>query len=53
MNCYKFTALIITIIGFVAIVTTIEAPRKPRKEEVIHILPRVQDMYENPTPLQF
>lgn len=53
MNWYKFAALMVALTGFVAIVTAVETPRKPRKEEVAHILPKVEDMYENPNPLQF
>jgi hypothetical protein len=54
MNWYKFASLMVALTGFVAIVTAIETPRKPKsRDEVAHILPRVEDMYENPTPLQF
>jgi hypothetical protein len=50
MNWNKFAALMVALSGFVAIVTAVE--RKPARK-VTHILPKVEDMYENPNPLQF
>lgn len=55
MNWYKFTALMVALIGFVAFVTAIETPRKPKSKRggTVHVLPLVEEMYVNPTPLQF
>ena len=54
MNWNKFTALIVLLSVFVAVVSSIEAPRKPKKgKDKIYVLPIVGEMYENPNPLQF
>lgn len=51
MNYYKYIAMIIIVSAFALIVTTVEAPRKPKKE-TIHVLPLVEDM-ATANPLQF
>jgi hypothetical protein len=51
MNYYKYMAMMVSLSVFVAIVTTVEAPRKPRKETV-HVLPLVEEM-ATANPLQF
>jgi hypothetical protein len=54
MKPYAFLSLIVAVTGFIAVVTTIEAPRKPRQgDETIHVLPRVEEMPTNPTPFSF
>lgn len=52
MKPYAFLALIVVIAAFVGTIAAIETPRKKEKK-VAHILPKVEDMYENPYPLQF
>lgn len=51
MKPYAFLALIVAVSAFVGTIAAIEKPSK--KDEVAHILPKIEDMYENPTPLQF
>jgi hypothetical protein len=51
MNYYKYIAMMVSLSVFVAIVTTVEAPRKPSKETV-HVLPLVEEM-ATANPLQF
>lgn len=51
MNYYKYAAMMVALSVFVAIVTTVEAPRQPKKETV-HVLPLVEDM-ATANPLQF
>lgn len=53
MKPYAFMALIVALTGFIAIVTAVEAPRKPKREGTIHVLPRVEDMPRVANPLQF
>jgi hypothetical protein len=54
MNWYKYIAMMVVLSVFVAMVTAIETPRKPKKgKEKIYVLPIVGEMYENPNPLQF
>lgn len=54
MKPYAFLALMVAVSAFIGVIAAIETqPRKPTREEVAHILPRVEDMYENPNPLQF
>lgn len=55
MNWNKFTALAVLLSVFVAIITAVEIPRKPKNDQrdKIHVLPRVEDMATNPNPLQF
>jgi hypothetical protein len=51
MNYYKYIAMMVALSAFVAIVTMVEAPRKPKKETV-HVLPLVEEM-ATANPLQF
>lgn len=51
MNWYKYAAMMVALSALVAAVTAIETPRK--RKEPIHVLPKVEEMYSNPTPLQF
>lgn len=54
MKPYAFLALMVAVAAFIGTIAAIETqPRKPARKEVTHILPRVEDMYENPNPLQF
>lgn len=54
MKPYAFLAFVVVVAGFISAIAIIETPRKPKSMDgVAHILPRVEDMYENPTPLQF
>ncbi len=44
----------VVLTAFVAIITAVEAPRKPKKEgETIYVLPLVEDMPAVANPLQF
>jgi hypothetical protein len=52
MKPYAFLALAVAITAFIGVVTTIEAPRKP-KQDKIYVLPRVESMPSNPNPLSF
>jgi hypothetical protein len=52
MNYYKYTAMMIALSAFVAIISAVEAPRKPTKDK-IYVLPRVEEMETNPNPLSF
>ena len=52
MNYYKYIAMMVALAAFVAIITAVEAPRKP-KQDKIYVLPRVEDMASVPNPLQF
>lgn len=51
MNYYKYAAMMVALSVFVAIVTAVETPRKPKKETV-HVLPLVEEM-ATANPLQF
>jgi len=53
MKTYSFTALIVALTGFIAIIAAVEAPRKPKREGTIHVLPRVEEMPRVANPLQF
>lgn len=54
MKPYAFLALVVALTGFVAIISAVEAPRKPsRDQDKIYVLPRVEDMASVPNPLQF
>jgi hypothetical protein len=54
MNWYKYAAMMVALSVFVAIISAIEAPRKPKKEgETIYVLPLVEEMPSNPNPLSF
>lgn len=54
MKPHAFLALIVALTGFVAIISAVEAPRKPsRDQDKIYVLPRVEDMASVPNPLQF
>lgn len=54
MKPYAFLAAVVVATGFIAVVTAIEAPRKPRQGgETVHVLPRVEEMPTNPTPFSF
>jgi len=52
MNYYKYTAMMVALSVFVAIISAVEAPRKP-KQDKIYVLPLVEDMASVPNPLQF
>ena len=52
MNWNKFTALVVLLSVFVAVISAVEAPRK-QKGEKIYVLPLVEDMPSTPNPLQF
>jgi hypothetical protein len=52
MNWNKYIAMMVVLSAFVAIITAVEAPRKP-KQDKIYVLPRVEDMASVPNPLQF
>ena len=53
MKPYAFLALVVAITAFIGVVAAIEAPRKPKGGETVHVLPRVEDMPSNPNPLSF
>lgn len=55
MKPYAFLALMVAIASFIGAIAAIETqPRKPKKSgETIYVLPLVEEMYENPNPLQF
>jgi hypothetical protein len=54
MNWNKYIAMMVVLTAFVAIITAVEAPRKPKKEgETIYVLPLVEDMPAVANPLQF
>lgn len=51
---YAMLAAIVAVTGLMAVVTAIEAPRKPSQgDRTIHVLPRVEEMPTNPNPLSF
>lgn len=52
MNWYKYTAMMVALSAFVALVTAIESPSKPKREKV-YTMPRVEDMPTVANPLQF
>ena len=52
MNWYKYIAMMVALSAFVAIISAVEAPRKP-KQDKIYVLPLVEDMASVPNPLQF
>ena len=54
MNWYKYAAMVVALSAFVAVISAIEAPRKPKKgDETIYVLPLVEDMPRVANPLQF
>lgn len=54
MKPYAFLALMVAVAAFIGTIAVIETPRKPKKKgETIYVLPLTEEMYENPTPLQF
>ena len=54
MKPYAFLALMVAIAAFIGTIAAIETQRKPKKKgETIYVLPLTEEMYENPTPLQF
>jgi hypothetical protein len=53
MKPYAFLALVVTLTGFLCVVAAIEAPRKPKEEGTVHVLPRVEEMASNPNPFSF
>jgi len=53
MKPYAFLALVVVVTAFIGVVAAIEAPRKPKRGETIHVLPRVEDMPSNPNPFSF
>ncbi len=52
MKPYAFLATVVAVTSFIAIVTAIEAPRKPRGETV-YVLPQVEEMETNSNPFSF
>jgi len=52
MNWNKYIAMMVSLSVFVAIISAVEAPRKPTKDK-IYVLPRVEEMETNPNPLSF
>jgi hypothetical protein len=53
MNWYKYIAMMVVLSAFVAVISAIEAPRKPKKEgETIYVLPLVEDMPVVANPLE-
>ena len=52
MNWYKYIAMMVVLSAFVAVISAIESPRKPKREKV-YVLPRVEDMPTVANPLQF
>ena len=52
MNYYKYAAMMVSLSAFVAIISAVEAPRKPEQDK-IYVLPLVEDMASIPNPLQF
>ena len=53
MKPYAFLALMVAISAFIGVIAAIETQRKPKdREEVIYILPKVEEMYEKIQPLQ-
>jgi hypothetical protein len=53
MKPYAFLAFVVAVTAFLCVVTAIEAPRKPKRDGTIHVLPRVEEMPSNPNPLSF
>ena len=53
MKPYAFLALVVVVTAFIGVVTAIEAPRKPKQQDEVYVLPRVEDMPSNPNPLSF
>jgi hypothetical protein len=54
MNWYKYAAMMVVLLAFVAVITAIEAPRKPKSRDgTIYVLPLVEDMPVVANPLQF
>jgi hypothetical protein len=55
MKPYAFLALMVAIAAFIGTIAAIETPRKPKskRDGTVHVLPLVEEMYVNPTPLQF
>jgi hypothetical protein len=54
MNWYKYAAMMVALSAFVAVITAIEAPRKPKSRDgTIYVLPLVEDMPAVANPLQF
>lgn len=54
MNWYKYIAMMVALSAFVAVISAIEAPRKPKRGDgTCHVLPRVEDMPTVANPLQF
>jgi hypothetical protein len=51
MKPYAFLATVLAIAVFISAVAMIEAPRKPKKEDTIYVLPRVEEIPTNPNPL--
>jgi hypothetical protein len=50
INHMKYITLAICVIAFITFVAIIEAPRKPKRDRTIHVLPRVEEMATDPTP---
>jgi len=49
MKPYPIIAAILITTFVLCVVAAIEAPRKPKREKV-YVLPRVEEMKEDPTP---
>ena len=52
MNWYKYIAMMVVLSAFVAVISAIESPSKPKGEK-IYVLPLVEDMPRTANPLQF
>ena len=52
MNWYKYIAMMVVLSAFVAVISAIESPSKPKREK-IYTMPRVEDMPTVANPLQF
>ena len=53
MKPYAFLALVVSVSAFIGLIAAIEAPRKPKQDGTVHVLPRVEDMPTVANPLQF
>jgi hypothetical protein len=53
MNWYKYAAMMVVLLAFVAVIAAIEAPRKPKSGDgTIYVLPLVEDMPVVANPLE-
>jgi hypothetical protein len=53
MKPYAFLTAVLTMAAFISTIAVIEAPRKPKRQEKIYVLPRVEEIATNPNPLSF